>query len=105
MWRMLQQDEPDDYVIATGQTRSVRDFLELAFECVGLRWQDYVEIDARYLRPSEVDLLLGDASKARAKLAWTPATSFADLVRMMIEADWRLAREEVALCNHRAALR
>jgi len=104
MWLMLQQEEPDDYVIATGQTRSVRDFLDLAFDCVGLRWQDHVEIDPRYLRPSEVDILLGDASKARTRLGWEPATSFEQLVRMMIEADWRLAREEVALRHHRAAV-
>ena len=103
MWLMLQQDEPGDYVIATGRTHSVREFLQLAFEHVHLRWQDYVEIDPNYFRPSEVDLLLGDASKARTLLGWEPATSFEQLVRMMVEADLRLAREEAALNHHRAA--
>ncbi|MGO8747652.1 MAG: GDP-mannose 4,6-dehydratase [Thermoguttaceae bacterium] len=101
MWLMLQQDEPGDYVVATGVTHSVREFLELAFDQVGLRWQDHVEVDPRYLRPSEVDLLLGDAGKARAQLGWEPATSFEDLVRMMVESDLELAREELALKNHR----
>jgi GDPmannose 4,6-dehydratase len=87
MWMMLQQDKPDDYVIATGETWSVRDFLRLSFEHVGLDWQDFVEFDARYLRPSEVDLLIGDASKARDQLGWKPRTSFADLVKLMVEAD------------------
>jgi len=87
MWMMLQQDQPDDYVIATGQTWSVKDFLARAFNRVGLDWQDYVEFDARYLRPSEVDLLIGDASKAQQKLGWTPRTSFDDLVRIMVDAD------------------
>jgi GDPmannose 4,6-dehydratase len=91
MWLMLQQDEPDDYVIATGQTWTVRDFLIRAFGRVGLNWQDYVEFDPRYLRPSEVDLLIGDASKAQRKLGWTPRTDFEGLVRMMVDAD--LAQE------------
>lgn len=87
MWLMLQQEQPDDYVIATGETWSVKDFLVRAFSRVGLDWQDYVEFDARYLRPSEVDLLIGDASKARQRLGWTPRTSFEDLVRIMVDAD------------------
>ncbi len=91
MWLMLQQDEPDDYVIATGQTWTVRDFLIRAFGRVGLNWEDYVEFDPRYLRPSEVDLLIGDASKAQRKLGWTPRTDFEGLVRMMVDAD--LAQE------------
>ena len=91
MWLMLQQDEPDDYVIATGQTWTVRDFLIRAFGRVGLNWQNYVEFDPRYLRPSEVDLLIGDASKAQRKLGWTPRTDFEGLVRMMVDAD--LAQE------------
>jgi GDPmannose 4,6-dehydratase len=90
MWMMLQQDKPDDYVIATGQTWSVRDFLDRAFKLVGLDWRDVVEFDPRYLRPSEVDLLIGDASKAREKLGWVPKTSFDGLVRMMVEADLEL---------------
>ncbi len=87
MWLMLQQPEPDDFVIATGETRSVRVFLDRAFESVGLDWHDYVEFDPRYLRPSEVDLLVGDSSKARSKLGWKPRTSFDELVRIMVEAD------------------
>ena len=87
MWLMLQQDEPDDYVIATGQSWSVREFLDRAFSYVKLDWKDYVEFDERYLRPSEVDLLIGDASKARTKLGWKPTTSFDELVKIMVDAD------------------
>ena len=84
---MLQQDEPDDYVVATGETRSVREFLEEAFSYVGLDWRDHVEIDPQYYRPAEVDLLIGDASKARRVLGWEPKTTFRDLVRLMVDAD------------------
>jgi GDPmannose 4,6-dehydratase len=94
MWMMLQHDEPDDFVIATGRTHSIRDMLTLAFSHVQLNWQDYVEIDPRYQRPSEVDLLLGDASKAAAVLGWRPETTFEQLVELMVAADWRLARRE-----------
>lgn len=87
MWLMLQQDAPDDYVIATGETRSVRDFLDHAFRRVGLDWNDYVEFDPRYLRPAEVNLLVGDASLAHAKLGWKPRTPFDELVRLMVDAD------------------
>jgi GDPmannose 4,6-dehydratase len=87
MWRMLQQDTADDFVIATGVTRSVRDLVEVAFSHVGLRWEDHVVIDPRYLRPAEVDLLIGDASKARQTLDWTPEVSFEALIRMMVDAD------------------
>lgn len=87
MWLMLQQDQPDDYVIATGETHSVQDFLEEAFGCVGLNSQDYVAYDARYDRPAEVDLLIGDANKAKCKLGWEPKTRFKDLVRVMVDAD------------------
>jgi len=87
MWRMLQQEQPDDYVIATGETHSVREFLEEAFSHVGLHWQDYVKVDEKYLRPAEVDLLLGDARKARTKLGWTPSVTFRDLARLMVDAD------------------
>ena len=87
MWLMLQQDQPDDYVIATGQTQSVREFLEVAFAYVGLNWQDYVEIDPRYFRPAEVELLLGDATKAKEKLGWTPKVDFRQLVKIMVDAD------------------
>jgi GDPmannose 4,6-dehydratase len=96
MWLMLQQDEPEDYVIATGETHSVRDFLDLTFGHLGLDWQKYVEIDPRYHRPAEVDLLIGDPSKARAKLGWQARTSFSELVRLMVEADWKTARDERA---------
>lgn len=87
MWLMLQQDTPDDYVLATGETHSVREFLDEAFGLVGLDWQKYVEIDPRYYRPAEVDLLLGDATKAKEKLGWTPKTTFRELVRIMVDAD------------------
>lgn len=87
MWLMLQQDEPDDYVIATGESWSVREFLDRAFSYVKLDWKDYVEFDERYLRPSEVDLLIGDPSKARAKLGWKPTTGFDELVKIMVDAD------------------
>jgi len=87
MWRMLQQDSPEDYVICTGETHSVREFCELAFDHVGLRWEDHVVIDESFMRPAEVDLLVGDARKAEAELGWTPRTSFGDLVRLMVDAD------------------
>jgi GDPmannose 4,6-dehydratase len=87
MWMMLQQDEPDDYVISTGETHSVRELCELAFGHVGLDYQDYVVQDERFFRPAEVDLLVGDSTKARAELGWKPTTSFADLVHMMVDAD------------------
>jgi GDPmannose 4,6-dehydratase len=87
MWLMLQQDRPDDYVVATGETHSVREFAELAFRNVGLDWAEYVEIDPRYFRPTEVDVLCGDASRARQELGWVPRTSFPELVRIMLAAD------------------
>lgn len=87
MWRMLQHSTPGDYVIATGETHSVREFLEEAFGYVGLDWQDFVEIDPKYYRPAEVDLLVGDASKARQVLGWESKTRFKGLVRLMVEAD------------------
>ena len=98
MWRMLQQDQPDDYVLATGETYSVREFLNEAFAHVGLDWNRYVAIDPRYFRPAEVDLLLGDASKARRQLGWEPKVGFKELVRMMVEAD--LERVERELHGH-----
>ena len=87
MWRMLQRDTPEDYVICTGQTHSVREFCELAFSHVELNWEDHVVIDETFMRPAEVDLLVGDATKAAEELGWIPETSFADLVRMMVDAD------------------
>ncbi len=89
MWLMLQQDEPDDYVIATGETHSVREMCEIAFEHVGLDYRDYVVCDERFFRPAEVDLLVGDASKARRKLGWEPRVSFKELICMMVDADLR----------------
>ena len=103
MWLMLQQDAPDDYVVATGETHSVREFAEAVFDRLDLSFQEHVAIDSRYLRPAEVDLLLGDATKARTKLGWRPKVSFHELVRMMVEHDWQLAREERVLADHRAA--
>lgn len=87
MWLMLQQDNPDDYVIATGESHSVREYCEAAFAHVGLNWKDYVRYDPRYERPSEVDYLLGDASKAERELGWKPTVGFDELVAMMVEAD------------------
>jgi GDPmannose 4,6-dehydratase len=87
MWAMLQQEEPGDYVIATGETHSVREFCELAFSCVGLDWRDYVEIDPHLFRPAEVDLLVGDATKARNTFGWKPEITFQELVRTMVESD------------------
>lgn len=90
MWRMLQNDEPEDYVICTGTTHSVREFCEQAFSHVGLNWEDHVVIDDAFMRPAEVDLLVGDAKKAADELGWIPETSFPDLVRMMVDADLAL---------------
>lgn len=94
MWLMLQQDQPDDYVIATGETHSVREFLDEVAAVLEMDWRPYVEIDPRYFRPAEVELLQGDASKARERLGWVPRTSFKELVRIMVEADLELARRE-----------
>ena len=87
MWLMLQQEKPDDYVIATGETHSVREFLEEAFSHAGLEWEDHVVLDPKYLRPAEVDVLLGDPAKARAALGWKPRVTFKELVRLMVDAD------------------
>ena len=97
MWLMMQQEGPDDYVVATGEAHSVREFLDEAFGHVNLKWEDYVEIDPRYYRPAEVDLLLGDASKARERLNWKPKVDFASLVRMMVDHDLKLAGKEAAV--------
>jgi GDPmannose 4,6-dehydratase len=100
MWMILQADEPDDYVVATGRTRSVRTFLEAAFARLDLDWRDHVETDPRYLRPSEVDVLCGDASKARRRLGWEPEVGFDELVARMIDADLALARREKLLVSN-----
>jgi GDPmannose 4,6-dehydratase len=94
MWLMLQQDEPDDYVVATGETHSVRRLCEVAFDCVGLNYEDYVVSDPKFYRPAEVDLLVGDATKAGEKLGWEPTVSFEGLIQMMVEADLVALREE-----------
>jgi GDPmannose 4,6-dehydratase len=89
MWLMLQQDAPDDYVVATGETHSIGEFLDISFNYVNLDWHDYVEFDERYLRPTEVDLLLGDPTKTKQKLGWEPSVTFKQLVGLMVEADLR----------------
>lgn len=97
MWMMLQQDKPDDYVIATGRTITVREFAEMAFRHVGLDFRDHVQFDQRYLRPAEVDLLLGDPSKAREKLGWVPTTTVEQLAAMMVDQDLEIAKREKTL--------
>jgi GDPmannose 4,6-dehydratase len=96
MWRILQQDKPSDYVIATGETHSVREFCEEAFGCVGLDWKDFVKVDPKYFRPAEVDLLLGDSSRARRELGWSPKVTFKELARLMVEADLESAGKHPA---------
>ena len=100
MWLMLQQDEPDDYVISTGESHSVREFVEEAFGLLGLDWEKHVVIDPRYFRPTEVDMLVGDSSMARKKLGWEPKVKFRDLVRIMVEADLELAKKEAHMNNY-----
>ncbi len=97
MWRILQHSKPDDFVLATGEMHSVREFLEAAFGAVDLDWHDYVDYDARYMRPSEVDQLLGDASKAKRELGWEPRVRFKELVKIMVDADLKLAEREKRL--------
>jgi len=96
IWLMMQQDQPDDYVIATGETYTVRDFLDEAFNHLGMDWKKYVEIDPRYYRPTEVDVLMGDSSKAKKKLNWRPKMKFTELVRVMVDADMRAESEKPA---------
>jgi GDPmannose 4,6-dehydratase len=105
MWLMLQQETPDDFVVATGETHSVREFLDEVFGLLRLDWKKYVEIDPRYFRPAEVDLLLGDAAKARKVLGWKPAVTFKTLAKMMTDADWDLARRERVVADHNAKQR
>ena len=106
MWLMLQQDKPDDYVIATGESHSIREFLDLAGAFCGLDWTKHVETDPRYFRPTEVDHLLGDSSKARRALAWKPRVTFEGLVQLMVQHDQELARQEQTLSNagHRVVI-
>ncbi len=105
MWMMLQADEPDDFVVATGETYSVREFLEKVFKTLGLNWEKHVEIDPKYYRPAEVDILLGDSSKIRKKLGWKPKVSFDGLVKMMVEHDLDLAKKEKAVKEYESAKR
>jgi len=100
MWLILQQDKPDDYVIATGQSHSVREFLDEVFGYLGLDWHKYVEVDPMYFRPTEVDVLQGDASKAQKVLGWKPKTTFKELARMMVDADLKLAQHEKIIAEH-----
>ena len=95
MWLILQQPEADDYVIATNETHSIREFLDIAFQYAGLDWKKYVEIDPRYYRPAEVDLLIGDYSKAKQKLGWEPKTKFVELVKLMVDADIKLLKDHL----------
>lgn len=104
MWLMLQQDKPDDYVIATGEAHSVQDFVKATFDLLDLDWKKYVEVDPRYYRPSEVDFLLGDASKAKRVLGWQPRVKFKELVRMMTEADMKLAMQEKVLRDNQKSI-
>jgi GDPmannose 4,6-dehydratase len=101
MWLMLQQEEADDYVLATGETHSVREFLDIAFGLAGLDWKKYVKIDPRYFRPAEVDILLGDSTKARKKLGWEAKVGFEELVRMMVEADLEAVRSKIYGTGHK----
>ncbi len=101
MWRMLQQETPEDYVVATGETYAVREFLDEVFGYLDLDWREHVEIDPRYFRPAEVDVLLGDATKAREQLGWAPKVDMPELARIMVDHDWELAKEERVLVDHR----
>jgi GDPmannose 4,6-dehydratase len=93
MWMILQQPEPDDFVLATGRTHSIRELLEVAFGVAGLDWEKYVEVDPKFIRPAEVDFLCGDATKARERLGWQPRVSFEELIKMMVEADLQAAQK------------
>ena len=103
MWLMLQQDRPDDYVVATGETHSVREFCQEVFSCLDLDWEKHVRYDPRYERPAEVDLLVGDAAKAKKQLGWEPKVTFKDLVKIMVDADMDLARQEAATAAYLAS--
>ena len=97
MWMMLQHKQPDDWVLATGETHTVKEFAEKTFEKLDLNWEDYVEVSEKYFRPNEVDYLLGDSTKASKELSWKPKTSFDELIDMMIESDLNLGKRELVL--------
>jgi GDPmannose 4,6-dehydratase len=99
MWLMLQQDEPDDYVIATNETHTVREFLEETFACMDMDWNEFVGFDKKYERPAEVDLLIGNPEKAKKQLGWEPKTTFKELVALMVQEDMKLAQREKALAE------
>ncbi len=104
MWLMLQQDKPDDYVIATGENHSVREFVEEVFGCLELDWEKYVEVDPKYFRPTEVDILQGDSSKAAKAFGWKPKVTFKELAKMMTEADFKIAQQEKIIAEHERKL-
>jgi len=104
MWFMLQQDEPEDYVISTGITHSVKDLVQIAFDYVNLNWEDYVVIDSKFVRPAEVDLLLGDPAKAKDKLGWKPAVDFKSLIKIMVDADLEKVKNNIHLSNIQAQM-
>jgi len=99
MWMMMQHDKPNDWVVSTGEAHSVKEFLEESFSIVGLNWKDYVEVDEKYLRPNEVKHLLGDSTKIRKELKWSPKVSFKELTKMMVESDLNLAEQEKVLLD------
>jgi GDPmannose 4,6-dehydratase len=101
MWLMMQQDKPDDFVIATGETHSVREFLDEVFGILDMDWKNFVQVDPRYFRPAEVDLLQGDSAKARKVLGWKPKITFKALAKLMTDADWQIARQEKLLADHK----
>ncbi len=105
MWLMLQQDEPDDYVIATGETRTIRELLDVAFSYVDLNYEDYVVVDPKFFRPAEVDILLGDSSKAREKLGWKPEVSFEEMIHMMVDEDLKRVKAEINAKEFRNSLK
>ncbi|HEY2574381.1 MAG TPA: GDP-mannose 4,6-dehydratase, partial [Verrucomicrobiaceae bacterium] len=102
MWLMLQQDQPDDYVVATGETHSVQEFVEESFSLLGLDWKKHVKHDARYERPAEVELLIGDSAKAKRQLGWEPQVKFKELVKIMVDADLNLAEAELHMRKHKS---
>jgi GDPmannose 4,6-dehydratase len=95
MWRMMQLDEPDDFVVATGETHTVREFVQIAFDYVGLDWEKYVEIDPKYFRPNEIEILEGDASKAERVFGWRPKVKLQELVKLMVDADAKLLADQI----------
>jgi GDPmannose 4,6-dehydratase len=100
MWMMLQREKPEDYVVSTNETHSVKEFCEIAFQHVGLKYQEYVEVDPQFYRPAEVDLLIGDSSKARKELGWVPDVNFNKLVAMMVDEDMKIVANEIKFSQY-----